>query len=162
MALRRAGRVFLRSPRQGLGVNVLPDLRQLSVLNGDIEDPIVLERLARGFDFPCCDADDQDPVSLPDVLPGLRGSFDLFEGLAEQVPHAWMPAMRSGQRPVLTRDDPLDVRSDQSQQTVPVAAADGGEEILYGLNVFVGIHTTSPFPVNWIARVPRPAVEQLN
>ena len=161
MALRRPGRVFLRSPRQGLGVNVLPDLCQLAVLNGDVEDPIVLERLVRGFDPPRRHADDQNPISLRYVFPGLRGRFDLFGGLAEQVQHARMPAVCSGKRPVLTWNDPRDVWSHQRQQTVPVAAADGGEEILYGLNILFGTHRTSPFPSHRIARVPNPAFEQL-
>src|ERR1700693_3365868 len=51
-ALRQPGRVPLRGPREGLRVDILPDLRQLAMSNGNIEDPIVLERLIRGFDFP--------------------------------------------------------------------------------------------------------------
>src|SRR5450631_4351641 len=65
-ALRRPGRVHLGGPRQCLGVDVLPDLRHLAVLNGDGEDPVVLERSIRGFDFPRSDADDHNPVSLRD------------------------------------------------------------------------------------------------
>ena len=52
-------------------VDVLLDPRQLAVSNGDVEDPLVLERLIRGFDFPCSDADDQNPVSLRNELGGL-------------------------------------------------------------------------------------------
>jgi hypothetical protein len=47
-----------------LRVDVLPDPRQLAISNGDVKDPIVLERLIRAFDFPRSDADDQNPVSL--------------------------------------------------------------------------------------------------
>src|ERR1700724_812157 len=50
-ALRRPGRVHLRGPRQRLRVDILPDLCHLAVSNGDGEDPVVLERLIRGFDF---------------------------------------------------------------------------------------------------------------
>src|ERR1700675_1066313 len=63
-ALRKPGRVPLRGPREGLRVNVLPDLRHYAISNGNVEDPIVLERLIRGFDLPRGDADDQNPVSL--------------------------------------------------------------------------------------------------
>src|ERR1700719_5079135 len=63
-ALRQPGRVHLRGPREGLRVDILPDLRQLAISNGNVEDPIVLEQLIRGFDFPRSDADDQNPVSL--------------------------------------------------------------------------------------------------
>ena len=70
-ALRAPGRVHLRSPRQGLRVDILPDLRHLAISNGNVEDPIVLERLIRGFDFPRSDADDQNPVSLRHEFRGL-------------------------------------------------------------------------------------------
>src|SRR6202034_3869931 len=63
-ALRQPGRVHPRGPREGLRVDMLPDLRHLAISNGDVEDPIVLERLIRGFDFSRRDADDQNPVSL--------------------------------------------------------------------------------------------------
>ena len=42
-----------------------------AVSNGDGEDPIVLERLIRGFDFPRREADDQNPVSLRHEFGGL-------------------------------------------------------------------------------------------
>ena len=71
-ALRPLGRVHLRGPRQGLRVDILPDLRHLAISNFDVEDPIVLERLIRGFDFPRSDADDQNPVSLRHEFEGLR------------------------------------------------------------------------------------------
>ena len=41
---------------QRLGVDVLPDLRHLAVLNGDGEDPVIVERPIRGFNFPRSDA----------------------------------------------------------------------------------------------------------
>jgi len=46
-------RVHLGGPRQCLRVDVPPELRQLAVSNGGVEDPVVLERPVRGFDFPC-------------------------------------------------------------------------------------------------------------
>ena len=63
----------LGGSRQCLRVDVLLDPRQLAVSNGDVEDPLVLERLIRGFDFPGSDADDQNPVSLRYELGGGLG-----------------------------------------------------------------------------------------
>ena len=68
-------RVRLGGPRQCLRVDILPDVRQFAVSNGNGEDPMVLERLIRGFDSPRSEADDQDPVSLRHELPGFRGRF---------------------------------------------------------------------------------------
>src|SRR6202022_3580890 len=72
-ALRQPGRVHLRGLRQCLCVDILPDVRQFSISNGNGEDPIVLERLIRGFDFPPSEADDQNPVSLRYVFRGCWG-----------------------------------------------------------------------------------------
>src|SRR5476649_1987220 len=58
----RRVRVRLGGPRQCLRVDILPDARQLAVSNRDGEDPVVLERLVRGFDPPPREADDQNPV----------------------------------------------------------------------------------------------------
>ena len=44
-------------------VDILPDVRQFAISNGDGEDPIVLERFIGGYDFPHSEADDQNPVS---------------------------------------------------------------------------------------------------
>src|ERR1700737_5672506 len=44
-ALRRPGRVHLRGPRQCLRVDKLPDVGQLAVPDGNVEDEMVLERL---------------------------------------------------------------------------------------------------------------------
>src|ERR1700722_16110171 len=49
-ALRQPGRVNLRGARRGLRVDILPDLHHLAISNGNVEDPVVLERLIRGFD----------------------------------------------------------------------------------------------------------------
>jgi hypothetical protein len=62
LGLRAIG--HLGSPRQCLRVDVLLDFYQLAVSNFDVEDPLVLERLIRGFDFSRSDANDQNPVSL--------------------------------------------------------------------------------------------------
>src|SRR5277367_4185154 len=72
-------------PRQGLRVDILPDRRHLAISNGDVEDPIVLERLIRGFDFSRRDADDQNPVSLRHELGGFWiFRFHLFRRLPKQ------------------------------------------------------------------------------
>ena len=65
----------MRGPRQCLRVDILPDARQSAAPDGNGEDPVVLESLVRGFDFPLSEADDQDPVSLRYELPGFRGRF---------------------------------------------------------------------------------------
>ena len=64
-------RGHLGGPRQCLRVDILPDLRQLAILNGDVEDPVVHELLIRGFDSPRSEADDQNPVSLRYEFRGL-------------------------------------------------------------------------------------------
>jgi hypothetical protein len=75
-------RGHLGGPHQGLGVDILPDLRHFAISNGDGEDPIVLERLIRGLDFPRSDADDQNPVSLRYELGGQWvGIFPRFVSL---------------------------------------------------------------------------------
>jgi hypothetical protein len=42
----------LGGPRQYLRVDILPDVHQFAIFNGDVEDPMVHEGLIRGFDFP--------------------------------------------------------------------------------------------------------------
>src|ERR1700693_3241123 len=59
-SLRQPGRVHLRGPRQCLRVDILSDVRQFAIPNGDGEDKVVLERPIRGFDFPRSEADDQN------------------------------------------------------------------------------------------------------
>src|SRR5271169_5106542 len=99
-ALRPLGRAHLRGPRQGLRVDILPDLRHLAISNGDVEDPIVLERLIRGFDFPRSDADDQNPVSLRHEFGGLWVChFHLYGRLLKHIRQFRVPAVRAGQRP---------------------------------------------------------------
>src|SRR3984893_11168597 len=72
----------LGGPRQCLRVDILPDVRQFGIPNGNVEDPVVLERLIRGFDSPRSEADDQNPVSLRYELGGLwERSFHRFVGL---------------------------------------------------------------------------------
>src|SRR5246127_5563169 len=60
-----------RGPRQCLRVDILPDVRQFAISNGNGEDPMVLERLIRGFDSPRSEADDHNPVSLRYELGGF-------------------------------------------------------------------------------------------
>src|SRR5450631_793666 len=75
-------RVHLGGPRQCLRVDILPDVRQFAISNGNGEDPIVLERPIRGFDSPPSEADDQNPVSLRYELGGLwERSFHRFVSL---------------------------------------------------------------------------------
>src|SRR6266702_8021747 len=77
-------RGHLGSPCQCLRVDILPDVRQFAISNRNVEDPVVLKRLIRGFDFPRSEADDQNPVSLRYELGGLWvGSFHRFVSLLE-------------------------------------------------------------------------------
>jgi len=64
-------RVHLGGPRQCLRVDVLSDSRQFRISNGNGENKMVLERLIRGFDSPCSDADEQNSVSLRYEFRGL-------------------------------------------------------------------------------------------
>ena len=64
-------RGHLGGPRQCLRVDILLDVRHFAISNGNVKDPLVLERLIRGFDFPRSDADDQNPVSLRYEFGGL-------------------------------------------------------------------------------------------
>ena len=52
-------------------VDILPDVRQFAISNGNGEDLMILEHPIRGFDFPRSDADDQYPVSLLHEFGGL-------------------------------------------------------------------------------------------
>src|ERR1700676_3081378 len=109
-ALRQPGRVPLRGPRQCLRVNILPDVRHFAISNVNVEDPIVLERLIRGFDFPRSDADDQNPVSLHHEFGGRWVCrFYLFGRLLKHSRQFRVPAVRAGQRPALARNDPLNI-----------------------------------------------------
>ena len=60
----------LGGPRQCLRVDILPDVRQFAISNDNGEDPMVLERLVRGFDSPRSEAHDHNPVSLRYELGG--------------------------------------------------------------------------------------------
>jgi NAD(P)-dependent dehydrogenase (short-subunit alcohol dehydrogenase family) len=68
---RPGARGRLGGPRQCLRVDILPDVRQFAISNGNGEDPIVLERFIRGFDTPRSEANDQNPVSLRYKFGGL-------------------------------------------------------------------------------------------
>jgi hypothetical protein len=63
---------YLGGLRHSLRVDILPDALQLAILDGNGEDPVVLERLICRQHFPRREADDQNPVSLRDELKGRR------------------------------------------------------------------------------------------
>jgi hypothetical protein len=69
-ALEPGARGHLGGPRQCLRVDILPDVRQFAISNGNGEDPMVLERPIGGFDSSSSEADDQNPVSLRYELGG--------------------------------------------------------------------------------------------
>src|SRR5580700_4074292 len=95
-------RGHLGGPRQCLRVDILPDVLQFAISNGNGEDPIVLECPIRGFDSPPSEADDQNPVSLPYELGGLwERSFHRFVSLLKKILQSRVPTVRAGQGPVL-------------------------------------------------------------
>src|SRR6202167_5057586 len=146
-ALRQPGRVPLRGPRESLRVNVLPDLRHFAISNGNVEDPIVLERLIRGFDFPRSDADDQNPVSLRHEFGGLWVCrFYLFGRLLKHSRQFRVPTVRAGQRPVLARNDPLNIFGNQRQQILLIVAAHCCKEILHNLDILLSAHKNFSIP----------------
>src|ERR1700723_3753702 len=140
-ALRQPGRVHLRGPRQCLRVDILPDVRQFAISNGNGEDPMVLERPIRGFDSPRSEADDQNPVSLRYELRGLWvRSFHRLVSLLKHIRQSRVPAVRACQRPVLARNDPLNIFGRQRQQTLLIAAAECCKKILHNLNILLCAH----------------------
>ena len=72
--LKPGARGHLGGPRQCLRVDILPNVRQFAISDGNGEDPMVLERLIRGFDSPRSEADDHNPVSLRYELGGALGT----------------------------------------------------------------------------------------
>ncbi|NKB78331.1 hypothetical protein HED49_00475 [Ochrobactrum daejeonense] len=58
-----------------MGIDILPDVRQLAVLDGNGEDEMVLERPVRSLDLAPCETEDQDPISLRYVFAGLCVRF---------------------------------------------------------------------------------------
>src|ERR1700680_3540562 len=74
------------------------------------------------------------------------GSFHRVGSLLKQICQSRVPAVRAGQRPVLARNDPLNVFGRQRQQTLPVAAAHCCKKILHNLDILLNAHEISPFP----------------
>ena len=67
-------RIHLGGPRQCLRVDILPDMPQFAISNGNVEDPVVLKPPIRCFDSASSEADDQNPVSLRYELGGALGT----------------------------------------------------------------------------------------
>jgi hypothetical protein len=109
-----------------LGVDVFPDVGQSAIPDRDGEDPVVHKRLVRSFDLSLREADDEDPVSLRHEFPGFRGRFHRLRCRLKQIRQPGVTVARAGQRPVLARNDPLDVFGNQRQQSLlssrPIAA----------------------------------------
>lgn len=72
-------RGHLGSPHQCLRVDMLPDVCQSAIPYSNGEDPMVLERLVHGFDFPLGEADDQNPVSLRYVFRSAEDEISISE-----------------------------------------------------------------------------------
>src|ERR1700731_4219360 len=56
-----------------------------------------------------------------------------------------MPAVRAGQRPVLARNDPLNIFGRQRQQTLLIAAAECRKKILHNLDILFDAHRNLSF-----------------
>src|SRR6266849_7454870 len=65
-------------------------------------------------------------------------------------PKSWqtsrVPAVRAGQRPVLTWNDPLKIFGNQREQTLLVAAADRCKKILHNLDILLSAHKNFSIP----------------
>src|ERR1700678_4334595 len=60
-------------------------------------------------------------------------------------PQSRVPAVRAGQRPVLARNDPLNIFGRQRQQTLLIAAAEGRKKILHNLDILFDAHRNLSF-----------------
>src|ERR1700730_15384135 len=136
-------RLQLGGPRQRLSVDILPDVRQFAILNGNGEDPMVLKRPLRGYDSPLGEADDQNPVALRYEFGGLWvRSFQRVGSLLKQIRQSRVPAVRARQRPVLARNNPLNVVGRQRQQTLLIAATECCKKVPHNLNICFCAHRT--------------------
>src|ERR1700678_2429663 len=107
---------------------------------------MVLKRLIRGFDSPRSEADDQNPVSLRYERGGLWvRSFHRFVSLLKYILQSRVPAVRAGQRPVLARNDPLNIFGRQRQQTLLIAAVECRMKILHNLDILFDAHRNLSF-----------------
>jgi hypothetical protein len=64
----------------------------------------------------------------------------LWASLLKQIRQSRVPAVRAGQRPVLARNDPLNIFGTQRQQTLPVAAAHCRKKVLHNLDILLNAH----------------------
>lgn len=60
------------------GIQIFADVGQLAISDSDGEDPVILERLVRGLDLACGEADHEHPVALSD---NSKGSVDVSSDL---------------------------------------------------------------------------------
>src|SRR6202051_323433 len=74
-------------------------------------------------------------------LGGLwEGSFHLFGCLLKHIHQSRVPAVRAGQRPVLARNDPLNIFGSHRKQTLLIAAAECRKKILHNLDIVFDAH----------------------
>src|SRR6202166_2004368 len=133
--------VHLRGPRQCLRVDVLLNVCDFSISNGNVEDPLVPVRLIRSVDFSRSDADDQNPVSLRHEFGGRWVfHFHLVGRLLKHSRQFRVPAVRACQRPALARNDPLNIFGNQRQQTLLIVGTHCCKEILHNLNILLCAH----------------------
>src|SRR6202451_2517340 len=62
----------------------------------------------------------------------------------KQIRQSRVPSVRAGQRPVLARNDPLNIFGRQRQQTLLIAAAECCKKIFHNLDILFDAHRISP------------------
>src|SRR6185437_409224 len=93
------------------------------------------------------DADDQNPVSLRDEFGGRWVCrFYLFGRLLKHSRQFRVPTVGAGQRPALARNDPLNIFSNQREQTLLVDAAYRRKKLLHNLDVLLSAHKNFSTP----------------
>ena len=80
--------------------------------------------------------------------------LDLFGRLPQRSRYSSVAAVRSGQRPFLAWNDPLNVFGNQRKQTLPIATAYCCKETFDNLDIHFDAHRISPFlhqvrPIEW-------------
>ena len=141
----------LGGQRQCLRVDILPDLRQLAISNGMSKTQWSLNGLFVALIFPGSDADDQNAVSLRHEFGGFWVCrFYLFGRLLKHIRQSRVPAMRTGERPVLAGNDPLNIFRNQRKHMLLIAAAYCCKEIFHNLDILFDLIEISPFALHWI------------
>jgi hypothetical protein len=79
--------------------------------------------------------------------------FPPFGRLLKQIRQSRVPAVRAGQRPVLARNDPLNIFGRQRQQTLLIAAAHCCKKSFTTWTFFSMLIEISPFPLHRVSEL---------